>query len=75
MEKSIKKLNVLTSKDLDYLKDIFSWNSNLYKTLEYNKENIIDNEIKKIYTECSNFFYDNMNLILDLLEKGYDEYE
>jgi len=62
--------DVLTGKDLDYLKDIFGWNYNLYKLGENYIDYIENNEIKKLYKECNNFFYDNMNLVIDILAKG-----
>lgn len=61
--------NILTGKDLDYLKDIFGWNYTLYKFSENAITNIEDKSIIKLFKECSNFFYDNMNLITDILAK------
>ena len=65
----------LKRKDLDYLKDIFGWNYNSYKVLEDSLQFIENKQVSNLVTNCSNFFYDNMNLVLDILEKGYDEYE
>ena len=65
-----KAPNIITLKDLDYLKDIFGWNYILYKNGENSIDNIEDSEIKKLYKECNNFFYDNMNIIIDILAKG-----
>jgi len=61
--------DVLTGKDLDYLKDIFGWNYTLYKLGENYIDYIENNEIKKLYKECNNFFYDNMNIVIDILAK------
>ena len=66
--------DILTGKDLDYLKDIFGWNYNLYKLGENIVENINDNDIVKLFKESNNFLYDNMNLIIDIIAKG-DENE
>ena len=65
-----KAPDILTGKDLDYLKDIFGWNYTLYKLGENTVDLIEANEIVKLYKECNNFFYDNMNIILDILAKG-----
>lgn len=65
-----KAPDILTGKDLDYLKDIFGWNYTLYKLGENSIDLIEDTEIVKLYKECNNFFYDNMNIILDILAKG-----
>jgi len=64
-----KAPDILTGKDLDYLKDIFGWNYTLYKLGENSIDSIEDTEIVKLYKECNNFFYDNMNIILDILAK------
>lgn len=69
MEKN-KAPDILTGKDLDYLKDMFGWNYTLYKLGVNSMNNIQDNEIVKLYKECNNFFYDNMNLVIDILAKG-----
>lgn len=68
MEKK-KAPDILTNKDLDYLKDIFGWNYTLYKLGENSIELIENEEIVKLYKECNNFFYDNMNIIIDILAK------
>lgn len=68
MEKN-KAPDILTGKDLDYLKDMFGWNYTLYKLGVNSMDNIQDNEIIKLYKECNNFFYDNMNIIIDILAK------
>ena len=61
--------DILTGKDLDYLKDIFGWNYILYKFGENAISSIEDKEILKLYKECNKFFYDNMNLVLDIIAK------
>lgn len=68
MEKN-KAPDILTGKDLDYLKDMFGWNYTLYKLGVNSTDNIQNNEIVKLYKECNNFFYDNMNIIIDILAK------
>ncbi len=68
MEKK-KAPDILTGKDLDYLKDIFGWNYTLYKLGENSIELIENEEIIKLYKECNNFFYDNMNIIIDIIAK------
>jgi len=75
MDKEYKKApSILTGKDLDYLKDIFGWNYNSYKILEDSLQFIENKEISKLVTECSNFFYENMNTVLSILENGdYNE--
>jgi len=61
---------ILTNKDLDYLKDIFGWNYNLYKLSENSIEFIEDKEIKKIFKESSKMLNNNMNIILNILTES-----
>ena len=71
MSKEYKKApNILTGKDLDYLKDIFGWNYNSYKVLEDSLQFIENKQVSNLVTNCSNFFYDNMNTVLNILENG-----
>ena len=55
---------------MDYLKDMFGWNYTLYKLGENSVDSILDKEIVKLTKECNNFFYDNMNTILGILEEA-----
>lgn len=70
MKEYKKTPEILTGKDLDYLKDIFGWSYNIYKIGNENIQYIEDKEISKFYLECNNLFYENMNTILNILENG-----
>ncbi|MBR1413302.1 MAG: hypothetical protein IJ574_01360 [Bacilli bacterium] len=71
MEQNYKKVpDIITGKDLDYLADMFKWFYDAYKCVENDLTIVNDNEIKKQMKKCSNNFYDYMNTVLDLLEKG-----
>jgi len=70
MKEYKKAPEILTVKDLDYIKDIFGWNFNAYKVFEDSLQFIENKEISKLVTECSNFFYENMNSVLNILEDG-----
>ena len=71
MNKEYKKApDILTGKDLDYLKDIFGWSYNIYKIEEDALQYIEDKEISKLIEDCNKFFYGNMNIILNILENG-----
>lgn len=72
MNTNKKAPDILTGKDLDYLKDIFGWNYTLYKLGENSIDYIKSQEIVKLFKECNNFFYDNMNTIIDILAKEKD---
>lgn len=70
MKEYKKAPEILTGKDLDYLKDIFGWSYNIYKIGNKNIQYIEDKEISKFYLECNKLFYENMNTILNILENG-----
>ena len=62
--------NIITSKDLDYLNDMFNWN---YEALKKTNEailNIEDEEIKAILEKSYNLFKSNLNLVLSILSEG-----
>lgn len=75
MNKEYKQVpDILTGKDLDYLKDMFGWNFNSYKVIEDYIQYIEDKEINKIFTNFNEFLYENMEKILSILEDGgYNE--
>ena len=62
--------DIISGKDLDYLTDAFNWNYNAYKAT-INNSNIAENaDVTKILDKASNIFYENMQTILDILERG-----
>jgi len=75
MNKETKRVpNIITGKDLDYLKDIFNWNYILYKVNIDSLDYIEDKEIINFFNKCNNFFDKNINIILNILDCG-DNYE
>lgn len=62
--------NIITSKDLDYLSDVFTWNYEAYKKTYNNIRQINDEEIINIFQKSSNLFLDNSKKILEILEGG-----
>lgn len=64
--------NIITSKDLDYLKDMFNWNYGAYKSMENAKSSINDADIKCLIEKGSKLFYDTMVEVLSILG-GADE--
>jgi hypothetical protein len=70
MELNYKKVpSILTNKDLDYLKDMFNWNNIGYKLLEDSINKTSCKDISDLLKEIKNNFYDNMNVILDLIKE------
>lgn len=70
MEEYKKAPNIISTKDLDYLKDMFGWNHCIYKSVENYKNMVENKEIEKLMNESANVFYENMNTILSILENG-----
>lgn len=59
--------NIITGKDLDYLTDIFDWNYNALKSINDSIENITNNEIRELMTECLNLYDNNLLTIIKIL--------
>ncbi len=62
--------NIITGKDLDYLSDMFEWNYTAYKKYKNNLNNIQDEQIKNMFEDCVDTFYNNLNIILSILKEG-----
>lgn len=62
--------DTISTKDLDYLSDIFSWNYNAYKEITNSKEQVVDSEILTFLTKVSNIFHENLTVILNILRQG-----
>ncbi len=60
--------NILTSKDLDYLSDSFSWNYVALKKTDNDCNMIDDEEIVSVFEKAISLFDDNLNSILNILE-------
>lgn len=65
--------NIISNKDLDYLKDSFGWNYVLFKNILDNSKNVKDKKIQDFLKSCSNFFYENMTIILNVLGGNINE--
>lgn len=62
--------NIISGKDLDYLSDMFNWNYGAYKSSYNASNNVEDVEIKDILVRASNIFYNDMNMVLNILNNG-----
>lgn len=65
--------DIITGKDLDYLKDIFNWNYGAYKNTIDAIDNISDTALEKHLDTCADAFYNAMNDVLEILEGGTNE--
>ncbi|MGM9882034.1 MAG: hypothetical protein ACI31S_04250 [Bacilli bacterium] len=73
MEKYAAVPNIISSKDLDYLSDMFNWNYGAYKCTYNSIENIKDIDVKNMVGRVADLFYSNMSTILSILEGGNNE--
>lgn len=65
---------MISTKDIAYIKDMFNWNYILFKKYDNYLENIEDEEICKLTNDLSNLHFNNCNELLNLLE-GSDNCE
>lgn len=59
--------NIISSKDLDYLSDMFNWNYGAYKSTYNSLNSINDEEIKSMVERVVTLFHSNMIDVLDIL--------
>lgn len=73
MKESYKKApDILTNKDLDYLKDIFGWNHTAYKN-EMEALNYIENDsVKDMINEATMVFEENMHNVLKIVKEEHN---
>lgn len=69
-EKYSKAPNILTCKDLDYLKDMFGWNHTYYKQAINSLDYLEDQSVFDMVNECAKLFKENMDLIIKLVKDG-----
>jgi len=62
--------NIITSKDIDYLSDMFNWNYIALKNTHESLINVEDEEIITILEKGYNLFNNNLNVILSILNEG-----
>jgi len=61
---------IISSKDLDYLSDMFNWHYGAYKASVNASSSVTDEEIKTILEKATNIFHSNMTKILNILNEG-----
>ena len=74
MNEEYKKApDILTGKDLDYLKDMFGWNYNYYKTLINSLDYLEDKSVYDMINECVKLFEENLSTIINIVKDGQNE--
>ena len=62
--------NIVSSKDLDYLSDMFNWNYGAYKTSINASNSVSNQELSEMLQKSSNVFYSNMTKVLNIINNG-----
>ena len=62
--------NIISTKDLDYLSDIFNWNYGAYKSSINMLEEITDQKLCNLASKSAKLFATNMDNVLNILESG-----
>ena len=68
---------IISTKDLAYLSDMFEWNHNAFKLVNHFIDEVEDGEIKELLERIRNMHEDNLHFIIAILKKEdrYEEYE
>lgn len=61
---------IISTKDLDYLEDMFNWNYLAYKKMINSIDMINNLEIEETIEKAGDTFKENMNIILGILNEG-----
>ena len=61
---------IISTKDLDYLSDMFNWNYGAYKSSINALNTVEDEDIKNILEKSNTAFYNIMQEILNTLKEG-----
>ena len=64
---------IISTKDLDYLTDMFNWHYGAYKNNLDIINHLSDNSLKKYVKRVNENFYLFMNEILNILKEGNNE--
>jgi len=65
--------NIISTKDLNYLSDIFDWNLNASKKALCFSKSIDDEDLKDVAHDIALMHADICNKVISILEGGYDE--
>ena len=68
MQKYEEAPNMITSKDLDYISDMFNWNYNAYKVSNDFKEKVEEEDSKMLFDEISKIYLSHLKSIKQILK-------
>ena len=67
---------IISTKDLSYLSDMFEWNSNAFKQVNHFINEVKDEEVKELLERIRNMHEDHLNFIVSMLkQEEYEEYD
>ena len=59
--------NIISTKDLSYICDMFNWNFNAFKLINDFKEKVSDEEIKDLIERVCKTHKENLSAVLNIL--------
>ena len=59
---------MISTKDLDYLTDIFNWNYGAYKSAINMEDELTDKALSKCVRKVSDLFMNNIDTVLNILD-------
>lgn len=62
--------NIIGTKDLSYLEDMFKWNYELYKQSNNYETKVKDKKAKQLIQKIKKISDSNMNTILSIIKEG-----
>ena len=65
--------NIISTKDLDYLQDMFNWHYGAYKNIINASNNVTDEKLQKVLDKTSKELYKIMEDLLSIINGGINE--
>lgn len=65
--------NIISTKDLDYLSDMFEWNIEALKCTNDSVSKVSSTDLKEVLEKGVETFKSNINMVLDVLKGGSNE--
>lgn len=74
MEKNYQVVpDIISSKDLDYLSDMFNWSYGALKSVNSAITSVKEPKLKEFLNEVFEFYKSNLNEILSIIQGGINE--
>lgn len=66
---------IISTKDLSYISDMFEWNYNAYKQINHFIGEVKNEEIKEVLESASNMHYNHLQYLIAILSGEKYEFE